>query len=87
MESAVIGRRVSADDVRQRFETLKPGDYYLLDGHWGGITPNDHHCNLAAHIVVEHADGTITVTPSIRVFNNVCELWHGFLTNGVWKEC
>jgi hypothetical protein len=35
-----------------------------------------------SHEVVEHPDGTITVSPSIVMPNNG---WHGFLRAGVWS--
>ena len=37
--------------------------------------------NPAIHTVTEHADGTITVEPSI-----VTSTWHGWLRAGVWTE-
>jgi hypothetical protein len=39
--------------------------------------------------VVEHPDGTISVTPSIRILGDKGkpDRWHGFLTKGIWKEC
>ena len=33
--------------------------------------------------VEEHANGTITVIPSIHIFG----VYHGYLTQGVWTEC
>jgi hypothetical protein len=39
--------------------------------------------------VVEHEDGTITVSPSILVSTSrdgkPLEVWHGFLERGVWR--
>jgi len=45
-------------------------------------------CGLGAHDVVEHEDGTITVSPSILVTRRTDEpqLWHGYLQQGIWKE-
>lgn len=37
--------------------------------------------NPLIHTVTEHADGTITVEPSI-----VTSTWHGWLRAGVWSE-
>lgn len=53
-------------------------------GYWILIAPNGTTgmLNPAVHSIVEHDDGTITVTPSI-VFHD----WHGHLTEGVWSEC
>ena len=67
------------------FQLLKPGEYgQWTDGKWFGCTPNDHGCNLSAHDVVEHEDGTITVSPSILVTSKR-EEWHGFLRRGIWS--
>ena len=70
---------------------LEPGDCHLLKP--GEYTLNyavPPECNLIAnlnhHKVIEHEDGTITVSPSILVSNSVTE-WHGFLERGVWRKC
>lgn len=66
---------------------LKPGDYVRVaaDG-WYGMPPGtDLLATLRLHTVVEHEDGTITVTPSILVRNNTTE-WHGYLERGVWRS-
>lgn len=54
---------------------------------WMVRTPNGHLGDLAAHDVVEHEDGTITVSPSILVSDGTGELWHGYLERGEWREC
>lgn len=55
---------------------------------WMVRTPNGHLGNLGAHDVVEHEDGTITVSPSILVSNpQQGELFHGYLDRGVWRSC
>lgn len=45
---------------------------------------------LRNHTVVENEDGTISVTPSIKVTGHnqgkPIER-HGYLTNGVWTDC
>lgn len=74
---------------------LEPGDYGKdqTSGIWYCRTPNGHLGNLAQHDVVEHADGTITVSPSILVTmrdtekRQDVELWHGYLERGVWRSC
>lgn len=44
--------------------------------------------NLSNHTIVEHDDGTITVTPSILVEGGENQVRrHGFLTEGVWHPC
>jgi len=59
---------------------------------WICCSPNGHAGNLKAHEVIEHEDGTITVSPSILISRGghgsgkpVEELWHGFLRRGVWS--
>lgn len=87
------GRRY--DDVAQPSEphaVMDPGGYRRtkLGGRWVWecTTPNGIRGNLALHEVVEHEDGTITVSPSI-----LCDYppdgpqWHGYLERGVWREC
>lgn len=63
-----------------------PGAYVKTEHGWFCKTPNGHAGNLNAHDVVEHEDGTITVSPSILVSDHTGELWHGFLERGVWRE-
>jgi uncharacterized surface anchored protein len=89
MSQETIGRRVLADAAGYvSFADLRPGDYFLVNGEWTGVTPNGYHCNLRGHAIEEHEDGTITVTPSILVsLAEDCEVWHGFLESGVWREC
>ena len=67
---------------------LLPGAYWKhAVGHWVGLTPNNLTCNLEKHSVVEHEDGTITVSPSILVNGGNQYTWHGFLEKGVWRSC
>ena len=42
--------------------------------------------NLSAHTVVEHEDGTITVSPSILVTGHYGKQWHGYLERGIWRQ-
>lgn len=67
---------------------FEPGEYGKhSDGNWYGCTPTDLLAGLAKHDVVEHADGTITVSPSILVHGGRSgRQWHGYLENGVWRE-
>lgn len=84
----------------EHIEELWPHDehpgYYCpvtIDGQrsWMCVTPSGHSGNLAAHEVIEHEDGTITVSPSILVSTTRdgerCELWHGYLERGIWRAC
>lgn len=54
------------------------------NGEWGGIEK---------HTIIEHEDGTITVSPSILISTSYdggktyVTLWHGFLEKGIWRSC
>lgn len=46
--------------------------------------------SLSNHTVVEHEDGTITVSPSILLqtkSNGKVVSVHGFLEKGIWRDC
>lgn len=65
------------------------GDYGKYpDGKWYSITPDPEAlpAGLAKHEVVEHEDGTITVSPSILATHWDGRQWHGYLERGVWRE-
>jgi hypothetical protein len=79
------GRRVEYRNTWAEGDEPKNGDYWRAPDGWGGVTPNGHFCNLSKHTVTEHADGTISVSPSIEVKGGVGDYWHGFLKRGVWK--
>ncbi|HEX3747569.1 MAG TPA: hypothetical protein VHW09_26725 [Bryobacteraceae bacterium] len=80
------------------FPALKPGEYGKdEDGLWYCIPPVES-CgeggqrhgvlgNLGNHKVIEHEDGTISVSPSILVSNGQGWSWHGYLERGVWRQC
>jgi hypothetical protein len=84
------GRRVYPDSDAYLACNMEPGDYgKSIDGAWYVCTPKDgltritgNGENMANWKVEEHADGTITVSPSI----NQIGLWHGFLEKGTWRE-
>jgi hypothetical protein len=73
---------------------IVPGTYWQDSaGAWWVCTPSGYAGILSAHDVVEHDDGTISVTPSILTpFGPVKSdgvtpnprYWHGYLTNGEW---
>ena len=65
---------------------LPHGSYWKRDGRWLCITPNGHFGDVSKHAITEHADMTITVSPSILVTGGG-ESWHGYLERGVWREC
>ena len=88
----MIGRRLP-DSLDKSCPDLQPGDYAkIADVGWYCMTPDGHVGNLRNHTIEEHADGTITVTPSIlisRLRTNATEpeeLWHGFLEKGIWRK-
>lgn len=59
---------------------------------WLARSPNGYLGDLRAHEVTEHEDGTITVSPSIRITTteganrHAVELWHGYLERGIWRN-
>lgn len=86
------GRRVD--------ESVEPEDLELWDYSWDGTNlwfrvpsvrdPEDHYLGIGhmsigdGWTIVEEADGTITVDPSIwhdKSFGG----WHGYLERGVWR--
>lgn len=89
------GRRVYPDEQGQIF--LAPGDYVKdpKTGEWIARPPKENVFGggLRKHEVIEHEDGTITVSPSILVnapgqyHDPSSGTWHGFLERGIWREC
>jgi hypothetical protein len=74
-------------------QILNEGEYSKApSGIWFCCTPGNHMGNLGAHKIIEHEDGTITVSPSILISSTDHkgtrhELWHGFLEKGIWRQC
>ncbi len=66
--------------------SFRPSEYGMINGIWYACTPNGHLGNLKNHEVVEHEDGTITVSPSILVGQGDVDVWHGYLEHGVWRD-
>jgi hypothetical protein len=88
----MLGRRIDcpyATDGGLLGEWPQAGDYFLYAGHgWRGVTPDGREADLSKHDVVEHEDGTITVSPSILVGGGGQPgSWHGYLERGVWRSC
>lgn len=86
----IKGRRVYPDSNGRIM--WSPGDYGLEIGVWYGRIPSEFgDFNLGSfqqHQVVEHEDGTITVSPSILHTQYIGETkkhWHGWLQKGIWK--
>jgi hypothetical protein len=83
------GRRVY--DNEEGHLLLAAGDYGFHDGKWWCRVPeeNGFHAgmgNLSSHEVIEHEDGTITVSPSILVTGHHDRQWHGYLERGIWRQ-
>lgn len=86
-ERDVKGRRVPwPEDAIPIEMTLQPGDYA---GPWRGLwllcAPNGDQGTLRSppHTITEHADGSITVEPSVQF--NIGAHWHGYLRAGEWS--
>lgn len=80
------------DDGVLADDPFQPGTYGRVKARagsdelvWHAVTPDGMAANLAAHDVIEHQDGTITVSPSILVDNGQ-RSWHGYLEHGVWRS-
>ena len=74
-----------------KYQDCEAGDYWLNELRtppvWELRSPNGHLGSLGNHDVVEHEDGTITVSPSILISNpQQGELYHGFLEKGIWRD-
>lgn len=68
-------------------EMFEPGEYGRYAGMWMGIPPGtDLLMNVSKHEVIEHEDGTITVSPSILISRGTPDEWHGYLERGVWRK-
>ena len=87
----MTGRRLPDGAIAS---TFAPGDYQkitgpahpMVVGTWYCCTPDGRMGWLKNHAVIEHEDGTITVSPSILVSRGGREgEWHGFLERGVWR--
>ncbi len=91
----LMGRRVPLDEDGFFVDIGNPGDYGRINRtieqvygfenqlYWQVFAPDGSCCALdpAVHEVIEHADGTISVHPSI-----VTKTWHGWLRNGIWTS-
>ena len=78
------GKRVYPNEKGDLF--LGEGDYGKdKRGMWLARAPGTHTGDLSRHTVVEHEDGTITVSPSILIKSYDCE-WHGYLEKGMWRS-
>jgi len=94
MKTSIGTRRRGTD--RAAMDLLEPGDYmHLVDDsrdYWVVGLPERNGVgdvvigNLAGHRVIEHEDGTITVSPSILCSQGHNGFtWHGYLEHGRWR--
>ena len=86
--ATIKGRRVYCDE--EGWFKLEPGDYVKVkDGHFMIRVPDPkfHLGALVKHTIIEHEDGTITVSPSILHNEPNVGQWHGFLERGIWRDC
>lgn len=79
------GRRI-ADNSDAR--DAEPGDYWFVDWTATGRQlwfrdPLGNAGRVVTHSVTEHADGTVSVVPSI--WDKDEGGYHGYLTEGVWN--
>lgn len=85
-KNKTVGKR---HDLEEDDYSLEPGEYGRnLEGLWycRVPAPDFYTGGINIHKVVEHEDGTITVTPSIVSFGKDDKQWHGYLIKGVWEE-
>ena len=84
------GKRMPED---YQIHRLAPGEYAAVNCDGGvrcffACSPDGRLANLAQHTVIEHEDGTISVSPSILVRGGGDDgEWHGYLERGIWREC
>lgn len=79
----MIGKRKHPDE--NGMLQLAEGEYGKVNDIWYCRPPGSHVGNLSKHTVVEHEDGTITVSPSILIDWGQGQ-WHGHLERGIWKN-
>ncbi len=84
-------------DLEADMQGLNPGDYGKdKNGVWWFRPPADPQdpdwpkgippARIGKHTVVEHPDGTITVSPSLVFRTGVGIAWHGWLRNGIYTK-
>jgi hypothetical protein len=94
------GRRIQKPE--HSFGNMQPGDYGIgPDGEWWLCSPYGNRGRISdrLHVVTEHEDGTITVSPSLAyveehgpycwhldIEEGYPLTWHGWLERGIWRE-
>jgi len=71
----------------ERITAIPDGGWAKTENGWYVRPPGTRRAaSIQGHDVVEHDDGTITVTPSLRYSSwNRNDYWHGWLTAGQWS--
>jgi len=78
-----VERHSDVDDARICYWNTEYGWMLYIPGCGVGTLGRDH-------AVIEHEDGTITVTPSVLMTghkNGRQVVRHGFLIKGIWSDC
>lgn len=79
------GTRITSGKLRD-FEG-HPGAYGKVGSGWLVCLPTGELCSMnTGHMITEHEDGTITVSPSILMPADRGQYWHGYLERGIWRE-
>lgn len=76
-------------DLVNGIHALELGEYGKdEEGMWWAHVPaaGFSMARISLHDVVEHEDGTITVSPSILMDRGNGQQWHGYLERGIWRE-
>lgn len=91
------GRRIMPNVDGWIDPNFQPGDYGRCTAPtvkpnsslswWQVCAPDGSHGCLdpKLHTIIEHEDGTITVTPSLDFSKRRLGAYHGFLKRGVWS--
>lgn len=87
MDKKQQGKRINLVED-ENYQGLQQGEYGKNEFGWYFSPPTDDFIGvggLGKHTIIEHDDGTITVSPSIA-FKSHMGAWHGYLKQGVWEE-
>jgi hypothetical protein len=82
---------VRLHSIKDDWSDLIEGSYCKLpNGDWAIYSPGGTFGTISptVHTIVEHEDGTITVSPSIlfKHGRKKTEGWHGYLEKGIWRR-
>lgn len=68
-------------------DEAKSIDWMNTMNRWQICAPDGSQGSIATHKVIEHDDGTVTMTPSLDWSQRRPGGWHGFLERGIWRSC